>query len=899
MYSSPESVVAQPTPPVRPPLGLSLRGIRQIFDIAGGRSVLEGKPIWWLQSHVVAPATSGRPWSMAEWASTSRVVSTADVGPATVYVSFSSKYPALRMLDALAAWETAEPEKTGPFFFYIDLFSEIQEQDDTLVVSFDELRDRYTRAICAARRTILVLDWREPAALRRAWPMFEIATTRARGFTFCVALAPDDEARFQHSLHHDFDSLVEKFCMVDAAAAQAFQKTDHDKIHRTIAEQYGGHLALNQLIVAAIKQWMVSKCEQALRKAEEDSPQKLSLLRSAARLNVEVGHLAEAESQLRSAHAVAVGLFGNTSPEAIDASAALARLLQSRGLLDEAESLCGSALRSARLGLGEDDVCTIAAATVMAQVLQAKGRLEAAQDLHADCFKRLRARFGDEHASALACKVELAQLLQLRGNLSEARSLFQEAEAACRALLIKDHPLWLKSAAGLAGALMADGDEKAATLLCSQVLLSRRRVLGDDHPDTLDSVGMLAGLTQAAGRMDEAGDLYREAAEGRRVVLGAAHPATLISLLDHARFLQAWCKVDEALPLVDAAAGALGAVLATEESERQFMAALAHAHRISEPARVAAESAHRISEPARLAAAAAAPASASSAAAGLTEGDSAVGAEHADAGSVRRGSASVPAPKSGLALAALDAVVKIAGGAAVLHDKSTDWLKSAVVKPFSLPHRCCMADALLMEELVPADAIGPANVFVSHAYYNNFLQAVEALRDWESRQPPGSGPYYYYFDLLVVNQHDQSKEVAFEVLRDEFAAGVRSAGRLLLLLDWPHRQPLGRLWVIFEIVTAMRVGASFHAVVMPGQKEAFDADLLRNFRNTLAVAVSINAGAADAAVDADRVNIRALVTQQFPDGGFAKVDAFVGSAVRAWLMQRFLWSMQSRVQGVA
>ena len=65
---------------------------------------------------------------------------------------------------------------------------------------------------------------------------------------------------------------------------------------------------------------------------------------------------------------------------------------------------------------------------------------------------------------------------------------------------------------------------------------------------------------------------------------------------------------------------------------------------------------------------------------------------------------------------------------------------------------------------------------------------------------------FYYFDLLVVNQHEvclpfpphvhvcreQSTIVPFEQLKHEFGQSVRAIGRTLLYLRWANPIPLGR-----------------------------------------------------------------------------------------------------------
>ena len=104
-------------------------------------------------------------------------------------------------------------------------------------------------------------------------------------------------------------------------------------------------------------------------------------------------------------------------------------------------------------------------------------------------------------------------------------------------------------------------------------------------------------------------------------------------------------------------------------------------------------------------------------------------------------------------------------------------------------------------------------------------------------------PVFYYFDLLVVNQHGQSAAVAPEVLWREFTGGVRAIGRTLLVLtlDASQRGPLTRAWCVAEIAAGLQgesegsggdaAEGSFEVIMTPAEEARFIEELTHDFDN--------------------------------------------------------------------
>lgn len=390
-----------------------------------------------------------------------------------------------------------------------------------------------------------------------------------------------------------------------------------------------------------------------------------------------------------------------------------------------------------------------------------------------------------------------------------------------------------------------------------------------------------------------------------------AHPQDVLLACLQARRLQATGRLSEALPLYAAGATAVQRALASPALTERFAAeaqelpalflqllrpdpteGLAPRHATSDAAE-ALRSAAAEGGAATLVAAAAGGAGGPPAPPSPGPADGTARFEPATAmGGMLTGARSGPDPPPGAAVTAgtlplgmclrgLKAVVELAGGPAVLADSSTEWLKQHVVLPATSGERCSMVT--WVEKHVSPDFVSAATVFVSHSYRNSFAQLVETLQAWEARQP--SGRYFYFVDLFSNNQHCAApgEDIDFAVLRSVFGSSVRAIGRVVLVLDWPGKHPLTRLWCIYEILTAMFVGARFDVALQPADEAAFRARLLQDGAQVFRDLCNVNSDAAGAFKAHDRENIRRIVLSI--DGEFGTVDRYVAAAMQDWLVQ--------------
>lgn len=93
------------------------------------------------------------------------------------------------------------------------------------------------------------------------------------------------------------------------------------------------------------------------------------------------------------------------------------------------------------------------------------------------------------------------------------------------------------------------------------------------------------------------------------------------------------------------------------------------------------------------------------------------------------------------------------------------------------------------------DEIGPASVFVSHAYTYDFADVVEVILLHEESFPNS----FYWFDPFCMNQPDEYV-ISTEVLEKQFGEQIKGIGKTIIVASlWHEPQFLARAWCLFEL----------------------------------------------------------------------------------------------------
>jgi tetratricopeptide (TPR) repeat protein len=184
-----------------------------------------------------------------------------------------------------------------------------------------------------------------------------------------------------------------------------------------------------------------------------------------------------------------------------------------------------------------------------------------------------------------------------------------------------------------------------------------------------------------------------------------------------------------------------------------------------------------------------------------------------------------------------------------------------------------------------------ANVFISFAYGNDFIDLVDALEVYFEEHPDmPMESTYFWFDMFVNNQW-QATEKDFDWWATTFRTAVRDIGHTLLFLS-PCLDPvmLTRAWCLYEMSCSVKISVALSR----NELYAFQSKLLHENSDVLAALSRINLARCECFLEEDKRRIFDVVERM--DGGLQAVNILVMDLIRNWV-QRAANDMVAKVSG--
>jgi hypothetical protein len=483
------------------PLGISLAGLKAFIDSReGGRDAFFGLATEAVKEMHVKLASVKKSYAQMQLEQGS-----AHVQQANKFVSHTYEYYFLDLVDAVEAWERERPEGSGPFFYYIDVLC-VNQHSAHKVVPFEELRGEFAGSIRSIGHTLLLLKWGNPVPLTRAWCVFEINTTLSSGSLLEVIMPPSDTDDFMSALVNNFDSIALQTCSVKVEESKATISLDQENIHRIIRESPGGFLKANQLVIKAMKDWMLARGMAKLQRMGSGERGIKPLILSLGGLLRETGKVAEAEVLHREALVAREKSFKVQLESTLHARYGLFKALMDRvppgapmprGC--EAEALLLAVLTDACRLLGESHATTLAVRTDLGMLMIKQNRHQEASELLERHLGVVQGQLGRQHVLALECSTHLAICRSCQGRMGEAEELFTAAYTGFLSSPLHgtDHPRTLSMASNLALLRRKTGQLTGADEIYQVMLDPMRRVLGEEHKNTRKMINDIAALQVA------------------------------------------------------------------------------------------------------------------------------------------------------------------------------------------------------------------------------------------------------------------------------------------------------------------------------------------------------------------------------------------------------------------
>jgi tetratricopeptide (TPR) repeat protein len=180
--------------------------------------------------------------------------------------------------------------------------------------------------------------------------------------------------------------------------------------------------------------------------------------------------------------------------------------------------------------------------------------------------------------------------------------------------------------------------------------------------------------------------------------------------------------------------------------------------------------------------------------------------------------------------------------------------------------------------------VGKANMFVSHAWKCNVVSLLETLLQYSKEQ---SHEVYFWLDICCNNQHeiDQASgdsKMTWDWWKTSFVSLLNGCGQVLIVAS-PFNKPevCSRAWCLFEAVTATLKKLPVTVRVPPSEETDLEKAIEKDAQIMIKVMMNINSEQAEATVQEDLRNIRAMIEEV--DGQYGTVDNVFKVVLREWI----------------
>lgn len=247
------------------------------------------------------------------------------------------------------------------------------------------------------------------------------------------------------------------------------------------------------------------------RKVGGDDLALAASLRQAGLMRLDLGRLAEAESDFREA----LGLAQQSGPAGTEGVAAalgdLAVLERSRGNLEPARELLDQSLEALSRAHGAESVQVAVALCLQSNLYVDLRRGAEAEAMVQRALRIMDARLDPDHPDRLGCLTGLALARNAQDDFEGATAAFRRSLDGLRRRLGPDHPTTLAQALNLGALLARGGQRDEAASLLEAGLATARQVLPPQHDLTVYALREVARMRMEGGRVEEGFELEKQA----------------------------------------------------------------------------------------------------------------------------------------------------------------------------------------------------------------------------------------------------------------------------------------------------------------------------------------------------------------------------------------------------
>jgi hypothetical protein len=191
----------------------------------------------------------------------------------------------------------------------------------------------------------------------------------------------------------------------------------------------------------------------------------------------------------------------------------------------------------------------------------------------------------------------------------------------------------------------------------------------------------------------------------------------------------------------------------------------------------------------------------------------------------------------------------------------------------------CSYLQLLKLNAKTASLVGPATVFLSHAWKYNFLMVLQVILDWCSKNDVDKKTCFVWFDIFTVNQHTGITD--FVYWSEGFEKSILTIGKVIIVLfPWDNPVWLGRAWCLYEFWAVLN-GKVPHEFLLPTHDQPKFLDYLVRGGRFEDVVKYVDISRAESGDKEAERRIKETVAARV---GFAALNEAVTGGLRAWFL---------------
>jgi serine/threonine protein kinase len=273
--------------------------------------------------------------------------------------------------------------------------------------------------------------------------------------------------------------------------------------------------------------------DTAAKRIEDGSMKDRPLVEAEIRITIALtyyalGLNAQAEAQLRAAHALQARELGHEHPDTLRTRFHLARTLL-RSDFAAVSNLAQSTLEAQSRVLGPDHVDTLRSMVLLGVVRARAGRFAEAESLLLSAIERREQSLGHDNVATAYFLNRLGEVYTSAGHAAKAELLHREALRIHLQAFGEEHPDTITSLHDLGQSLYNQNRPEEAEAIYRPALERSTRILGPENAETLAFKADLAFALTRQGRHAEAEPLYRETLAAQLRTLGPADHDTLVT----------------------------------------------------------------------------------------------------------------------------------------------------------------------------------------------------------------------------------------------------------------------------------------------------------------------------------------------------------------------------------